>query len=72
MTESPTCRTCRYWAAEEPTNERMHGTRPCLVLSPRRVWKYDLGPDGVLNSFWPYTAPDAWCGEHHQFNKDKP
>lgn len=54
MTNRPTCKTCRFWAA--PDRETYYRA-DCRIRAPLFVAGYSC-------AVWPASAPDDWCGEH--------
>lgn len=50
--DNPRCETCRFWLESEPKSKDDSGYGPCRRYPPH------------LNSQFPYTTPDNWCGEY--------
>ena len=55
-----TCKTCPYWAG----NPKIFVPGLCCINHPEQL---ALEVSGGLNT-WTSTLPDAWCGEHPDFD----
>ncbi|PIV84246.1 MAG: hypothetical protein COW51_01025, partial [Candidatus Moranbacteria bacterium CG17_big_fil_post_rev_8_21_14_2_50_44_12] len=69
MSESkrPVCATCPYWNPVDPGPDgECRADHPHPILMPLQTL-LDKKPQIGVNSFFPKTRPDIWCGRHPGF-----
>ena len=57
---APTCQTCRWWGGR--LSGRVYTPGPCHRYPPTAIVRDNRYE--VVQSAWPVTRIDDWCGEH--------